>query len=52
MEKGKKNPHFGKILKSCTGTGPSCTSTDSVLFFGFDQRCILAITCSFMIRFE
>ena len=37
MEKGKKNPPFGQILKGCTGTGQSCTGTGSALFFYFDQ---------------
>ena len=38
MEKGKKNPHYGQISRTCTGTGQSCTGTGSVLFFNFDER--------------
>ena len=37
MEKGKKNQHSGQNLRTCTGTGQSCTGTGSVLFFCFDQ---------------
>ena len=37
MEKGKKNPHFGQISRTCTGIGQSCTGTGSVMFFYFDQ---------------
>ena len=38
MEKVKKNPHSGQNSRGCTGTGQSCTSTGSVLFFCFDQH--------------
>ena len=37
MEKWKKNPHYGQILRGCTGTDHSGTGTGSVLFFYFDQ---------------
>ena len=37
MEKGKKNPDSGQNLRTCTGTGQSCTGTSSVLLFYFDQ---------------
>ena len=43
MEKGKKNPHSGQNLRTCTGTGQSYTGTGSVLFFYFDQ-------CSYFIH--
>ena len=38
MEKWIKNTHSGQNSRGCTGTGQSCTSTGSVLFFYFDQR--------------
>ena len=37
MEKVKKNPHYGKNSRGCTGIGQSCTGISSVLFFCFDQ---------------
>ena len=37
MEKGKKNTHFGQILRGGTGTEQSGIGTISVLFFCFDQ---------------
>ena len=38
MEKWKKNTHSGQNSRGCTGPGQSCTGTDSVLFFYFDQH--------------
>ena len=53
MEKGKKNTHYGQISRGGTGTKLSGTGTISVLFFFFLTSVgILAITCSFIIRFK
>ena len=38
MEKVKKSPHSGQNYSTCTGTGQSCTSTGSVLFF-YSAQC-------------
>ena len=52
MEKGKKNTHSGQISRGGTGTEQSGIGTISVLFSILTSILILAITCSFLIRFE
>ena len=54
MEKGKKNTHSRQISRGGTGTEQSGTGTISVLFFFsvLTSVGILAITCSFIIRFK
>ena len=59
MEKGEKNHLSGQFLKGGTGTKQSGTGTTLVLSTGtgthcsiLDGVCILAVTCSFLIRFE
>ena len=42
----------GHFRPTCTGTGQGCTSTCDALFPISTSFCILAITCSFLIRFE
>ena len=41
--------HFGP---TCTGIGQRCTGTCNALFSISTSFCILAITCSLLIRFE
>ena len=50
MEKGEKNHHFWAISRGGTGTKQSGTGTITVLFQTSVR--ILAITWSFIIRFE
>ena len=59
MEKGDKNHLSGQFLKGGTGTEQSGTGTTLVLSTGTGTHAlfctsvrILAITCSFLIRFE
>ena len=63
MEKWEKNHLFWKFARGGTGTKQSGTGTISVLSTGtgtgtgthcfvLDQCLYLAITCSFLIRFE
>ena len=59
MEKWEKNHLSGQFSKGGTGTKQSGTGTTLVLSTGTGTHCsvltsvsILAITCSFLIRFE
>ena len=58
MEKWEKTHHFWEISRGGTGTKQSGTNTISVLSTGTCNAlfqtsvCILAITWSFLIRFE
>ena len=59
MEKWEKNHLFGQFSKGGTGTEQSGTGSTLVLSTGTGTHCsiltnvrILAITCSFLIRFE
>ena len=63
MEKWEKTHHSGKFSRGGTGTKQSGTGTDCVLSTGtgtgtgthcsiLTSVCILAITWSFLIRFE
>ena len=59
MEKWEKNHLSGQFSKGGTGTEQSGTCTTLVLSTGIGTHCsildsvsILAITCSFIIRFE
>ena len=42
----------GHFWPTCTGTGQGCTGICDALFPISTSFCIVAITCSFLIRFE
>ena len=42
----------GRFWPTCTGTGQTCTGTPCSVFPISTSFCIIAITCSFLIRFE